>query len=462
MSGLPIGRQITLRNVIFMIKWLIQKYIKRNRFIMDQTEVIFTPGTIPNLTYNSRESEQLEKMVNYKLQVRGKIVILSGPSKIGKTVLINKVLDQDKVVKIQGDELTNESDLIIQILKKLSKLPVEKKTIETLNASADLNVEANSKLSFWAAIGFKIGIKGNLDIQKSTQNTFIDDPFERAIEYMIKEGYVLVIDDFHYINGDLQKRVIRKLKEPLSQGLRVLIALIPSRTEVIVEKEPDMEFRTSVIDVPLWSKEELEYIPRTGFNALGIELEQRIIDDLVSNSFSNPFLMQELCSQLMFEYDIITPVEGRTKICFDDEKMRGIYKSVSKHDSVIQQLELGQTKRGQDRASYQVTVSELETKVVDLYKIIMMSLGALANQDKISVDDIMDTIDAMEIQKVGSGKVKLRTSDVTATLKKISTMASKINLNDPVIEYKEIEKTVYMYDSFFSFNLRFHYELIFG
>lgn len=225
-----------------------------------------------------------------------------------------------------------------------------------------------------------------------------------------------------------------------------------------------MEFRTTVIDVPLWSKEELEYIPKTGFNALGVQLEKRIIDDLVNNSFSNPFLMQELCSQLMYEYDIIPPVKEKIKISFDDGRMRGIYQSVSKHDSVIQQLELGQTKRGQDRASYQVTVSELETTVVDLYKIIMMSLGALANQDKISVDDIMKTIDAMEIQRVGIGKdkVKLRTSDVTATLKKISIMASTINLNDPVIEYKEIDKTVYMYDSFFSFNLRFHYELIFG
>lgn len=447
-----------------MIKYLVDKYIRKDRFIMSEDNIVFTPGTIPNLTYNKRESEELEKMVNHQLSVGGKIIILSGPSKIGKTVLINKVLDKNKIVMIQGNELTNETDLMLEILKKLSKLPAEQHTIQTLKTSVSANANIDSKVSFWSVIGYKIGISAGAESNKTTQNTFVDDPFERAIEYMITEGYILVIDDFHYINGDLQKKIIRKLKAPLNNGLRVLLALIPSRTEVIVQKEPDMEFRTTVIDVPLWSKEELEYIPKTGFNALGVQLEKRIIDDLVNNSFSNPFLMQELCSQLMYEYDIIPPVKEKIKISFDDGRMRGIYQSVSKHDSVIQQLELGQTKRGQDRASYQVTVSELETTVVDLYKIIMMSLGALANQDKISVDDIMKTIDAMEIQRVGIGKdkVKLRTSDVTATLKKISIMASTINLNDPVIEYKEIDKTVYMYDSFFSFNLRFHYELIFG
>lgn len=189
-----------------MIKYLVDKYIRKDRFIMSEDNIVFTPGTIPNLTYNKRESEELEKMVNHQLSVGGKIIILSGPSKIGKTVLINKVLDKNKIVMIQGNELTNETDLMLEILKKLSKLPAEQHTIQTLKTSVSANANIDSKVSFWSVIGYKIGISAGAESNKTTQNTFVDDPFERAIEYMITEGYILVIDDFHYINGDLQKK----------------------------------------------------------------------------------------------------------------------------------------------------------------------------------------------------------------------------------------------------------------
>lgn len=448
-----------------MIKYLINKYIRKDRLIMSKNTAVFTPGTIPDLTYNKRESEELEKMVNYQLQVGGKIIILSGPSKIGKTVLINKVLDKTKIVMIQGGELTDETDLMLEILKKLSKLPAEQNTIQTLKTSVSANATVDSKLSFWSMVGYKIGITVGAEANKTTQKTFVDDPFERAIDYMIKESYTLVIDDFHYINGDLQKKIIRKLKAPLNNGLRVLLALIPSRTEVIVQKEPDMEFRTTVIDVPLWAKEELEYIPEKGFKALGISLDRSIVDDFINNSFSNPFLMQELCSRLMYEYDIASSIDNTQQdinIEFDNDTIKKIYTAVAKHDSIIQQLELGKTQRGQDRANYELAVNNGEKKVVDLYKIIMMALGALANADKITVADILQTIEAMDIHRTGNGKATPRASDVTVTLKKISKMASEINTKDPVIEYKEDEKTVYMYDSFFSFNLRFHYDSSFG
>lgn len=255
------------------------------------------------------------------------------------------------------------------------------------------------------------------------------------------------------------------MKSPLNNGLRVLLALIPSRTEVIVQKEPDMEFRTTVIDVPLWAKDELEYIPEKGFKALGISLDRSIVDDFINNSFSNPFLMQELCSRLMYEYGIASSIDSTQQsinIEFDNDTIKKIYTAVAKHDSIIQQLELGKTQRGQDRANYELAVNNGEKKVVDLYKIIMMALGALANADKITVADILQTIEAMDIRRTGNGKATPRASDVTVTLKKISKMASEINTKDPVIEYKEHEKTVYMYDSFFSFNLRFHYDSSFG
>ncbi len=48
-------------------------------------------GQLPTVTYSARESKRHEQLLNDYLDERGRILVLTGPSKSGKTVLLRKV-----------------------------------------------------------------------------------------------------------------------------------------------------------------------------------------------------------------------------------------------------------------------------------------------------------------------------------------------------------------------------------
>ncbi|EFZ1984509.1 ATP-binding protein, partial [Shigella flexneri] len=63
---------------------------------------VFTAGGVPNITYNSRENLELEDNLTMDLDIQGKIISITGPTKIGKTTLCKKVISMDNLILISG------------------------------------------------------------------------------------------------------------------------------------------------------------------------------------------------------------------------------------------------------------------------------------------------------------------------------------------------------------------------
>lgn len=428
---------------------------------------VFTPGTIPNSTYNQRAGENLESKLDFYLETGGQIVIISGPSKVGKTVLVHKVIDSERLVSIEGRDVESLDDLTEQIFKKMRTLPAERAVsdaeISESQTQTQFGGEIEVRAKFWrvfrsgAFINGRFKQTGNNTTQ--TNNSYVDDPFARVVDYMVQNNYVLVIDDFHYIAAELQKSVIQRLKQPLLLGLKVVFALIPSRVSEVVKKEIDMIGRTHTIKVPVWTDQELAYIPQTGFAELHVQLQSEIIDELVKNSFANPLLMQQLCAYLSFRLGVRESLENEVRVLYDDELMKSVYAEISENDDVVSYLENGRTSRGNGRAQYKVDMpGNLErNNILDTYQLVMLGLEHLATQDEISVTELYDKILEFNPKRMGGkgGSVSPRMADISKTLVVISDLAKEKNANDPVVAYKEETKSVFMYDSFFSFNLKF-------
>ncbi|MFY9588364.1 MAG: ATP-binding protein, partial [Actinomycetota bacterium] len=56
---------------------------------------VFTPGAFPEHTYVERAGEQLEQQLRDAIDTPGQVVSLVGPSKSGKTVLVEQVIGRD-------------------------------------------------------------------------------------------------------------------------------------------------------------------------------------------------------------------------------------------------------------------------------------------------------------------------------------------------------------------------------
>ena len=139
--------------------------------------VVFKPGTYPQMTYVSRESKgtkyTYEERLQQSLAIDGYLTYIVGPSKIGKTVLCEKVIGAANMVCMSGNDFSKEKD-------------------------------------FWSGIGKKVGISMEAAVseksaafsdkeQKSmtvTKNYFVTK--DRVIDYFKENEKVLVLDDFHY------------------------------------------------------------------------------------------------------------------------------------------------------------------------------------------------------------------------------------------------------------------------
>jgi hypothetical protein len=94
----------------------------------------------------------------------------------------------------------------------------------------------------------------------------------------------LVVDDFHYIPREMQGSIVRALKPLIFEGLAVVIIAIPHRRYDALKVEKEMTGRISPIEIQPWSKNELIYIPETGFGLLNYSLADSALDRLASEA----------------------------------------------------------------------------------------------------------------------------------------------------------------------------------
>ena len=90
-------------------------YFQRKRLYKDVNKFdlaeVFTPSDTPTLTYVGRVDLRLEAKFSSYMKMPNMVNSISGPSKSGKTVLINKSLDNETVIPVIGSGITSAENL---------------------------------------------------------------------------------------------------------------------------------------------------------------------------------------------------------------------------------------------------------------------------------------------------------------------------------------------------------------
>ena len=157
-----------------------------------KAENVFKPGAYPEYTYVSRNYENTgisyELRLKQALRTAGCLTSLIGPSKMGKTILCEKVIGFDNIVEFSGTDF-------------------------------------NSNTDFWAIVAAKVGLpyKGELTTEREVNegnSKETDSKSEKyvlakdtVIQYYKEHDKVLVIDDFHYASKEMQTKMAQQLKD---------------------------------------------------------------------------------------------------------------------------------------------------------------------------------------------------------------------------------------------------------
>jgi hypothetical protein len=342
---------------------------------MKVTEV-FTPSDYPVHTYVQREEDRIEQRLREALSTPGEIVSVSGPSKSGKTVLIEKVAGRDNLITITGAGLTDASQVWERTLDWMgSPNQVAESTTNTIGASASGGAKGGVALPFVGSVAAEgsAGVTGAR--ATSTFETRSRGGLAQVVREISNSPFVLLIDDFHYMPQAVQTEVAKQVKEAARQGVKIVTASVPHRSDDVVRSNPELRGRVRAVDTRPWKVSELVRIGELGFPAVGLRLPGATLRKLATEASQSPQLMQAICLQVCFTLkhsEVKTPVADQY---LNDDELRLAYEETSTRTdfgSLIRSMHAGPKIRGTERKEFDLA----DGSKGDVYRALLVSLRA--------------------------------------------------------------------------------------
>lgn len=337
---------------------------------------VFTPSEFPLHTYVSRDDDRLEQRLKDALDTPAEVVSVSGPSKSGKTVLIERVVGADNLIPITGAGIKSPDQLWDRILDWIDA-PFSSGVSTTLGGGA--RVGAGIKGEVGVPFVAKGGIEGSVAVEGSASRTKTEARERRGMTQVIEEvadsDFVVLIDDFHYMDRSIQSEVARQIKAVAAAGVKICTASVPHRADDVVRGNPELRGRVRSIDLDYWHDEELAAIATIGFSVLNVEVSGSALKKFVRESSGSPQLMQALCLQTCFESGVRTACKSTQVLTLDEAAVERVLEETSTRTdfaSLVRNAHNGPKTRGTERKEFDFR----DGSRGDVYRCVLLAIAA--------------------------------------------------------------------------------------
>lgn len=344
-------------------------------YSMDVEEV-FTPYSFPLKTYVKQEEKNLEQKVERILKTPGSIISLAGPSKSGKTVLLEKVVDDEYLIVVQGSGIDSATDLWESVLDSMD---VPESTEEHRTSGSEVGGEVSGGADVGVPGLFKGSAKGTgqakLSADSSTIEKYDRSGLQKVVEDLEGNNYVILIDDFHYLTRDAQSEIAEVIKEAARRGISICVALVPHRSDDIVRGNPDLRGRVQTLDIGYWNKGDLSKIMFKGGTELNVEFSPRMRSRFAEEAAGSPQLMQLLCLQACRAVGIDGYQYSAKVVDLPEDQIQAVFSQaveLTNHESTFDVLNSGPETRGTERNEYEFK----DGTTGDVYKCILRAIAS--------------------------------------------------------------------------------------
>lgn len=385
-----------------------------------KAEDVFRPGSFPEYTYVSRKSTTSGLSYEFRLQqaikVSGFLTSLVGPSKMGKTILCEKVIGLEKIVEISGADFDESTD-------------------------------------FWKLVSAKVGL--SYEGQFASEKTVSDsgDKYskkevyaltkDKIINYYKENELVLVIDDFHYVPETKRMQVAQQLKDAIRKGFRVVVVSLPHRADEAIRPNSDLSGRLSLINISPWAEDDLKEIAKMGFGKLKIEVGDDVAAQIAVESLTSPQLMQYICLNIC---TILEMPETEKKV-IGSEILEKAYRLTTinfGYGDVVALMRKGPSTRGKSRNKF-LAKDGIE---YDIYELIVKSIAENPPIMELKFEDIRDRI----YRLLADNQEKPKPQTIKDSLVKLQELLNDREDIFKVLDWKE--GILYILDPLFLFYLR--------
>lgn len=385
-----------------------------------KAENVFKPGAYPEYTYVSRNYENTgisyELRLKQALRTAGCLTSLIGPSKMGKTILCEKVIGFDNIVELSGADFHVNTDFWAIVAAKV-ELPYNGEITTERELTAGNSKESDGK-------------KEKYILSK-----------DKVIQFYKDNEKVLVIDDFHYASKEMQMIMAQQLKDAIRKELKVVVVSLPHRADDAIRQNADLSGRLSLINIETWKEKDLKEIALLGFKQLHINITDEVAGQLAIECLTSPQLMQYIC------LSICILLEDKNEDTVKADMLESAYRFTTinfNYADVVNVMSKGPNPRGKKRKLFKT----LTGKELDLYGLIVESI---AKNPPLMVMDIETLYDRI-INLIPADDPKPDKQSVRSHMNNL-----QIILKDKEEIYKAVDwkdETVYILDPLFLFYLR--------
>ncbi|NUN63557.1 hypothetical protein HCU40_02070 [Pseudanabaena biceps] len=403
---------------------------------------VFVAGGFPSITYIARDEYQLESTMEDYLDARYKLLSISGSTKSGKTVLVRKTIPKRDSFWISGGQVIDLNSFWEMVLEKTGGYT-------SLSETTSNNENTVSGREMTASIK-PLGMGGDLKSQfneseqhgsSQTLGRTIPSALS-AINQLMSHMLPLVVDDFHYIDKSVQQSIVRSLKDPIFEGLPIILITVPHRAFDVMRVEKEMTGRVKQLQIPAWQTSELERIAELGFNALNVHCDSSLIKKMTREAFESPHLMQDFCAALCRANGVR---ETQTKVLKlqEPEDWQTFLRNMASDTSKLafERLAIGPRQRT-DR----IRRTLVNDETCDIYVAILFAIASTGPQTRLSYEDIRSGLRTVLKDEIP------QSHEVTRILEKMSEIARGEIDGEPVVDWDG--SYLYISDPFFAYYLR--------
>lgn len=335
---------------------------------------VFTPTSYPTYTYVPRDEMHHERLLRQWTQSSTQLASLSGPSKAGKTVLVQRVVGEGNLITVSGASVRAPDQLWERVLDWWGE-PHSMTASRTDSSTETRSSDKGVNLGIGGAGGsYKAGSANAAGAVELTAATVNRRGLPQVVHELAESEYTVLLDDFHYIPAAIQGDVAQQLKDAASRGVRICVASVPHRADNVVRALPELRGRVLAIDLDYWRRRDLLEIPRLGCGHLNLEVDAPSLAMFATEAAGSPQLMQSICLWMCNHLGVRETVEPRRSVTLDDAARKEILFLTSctvDFRSLVRALTAGPKSRPGERRKYK----HHDGKQGDVYLTVMRAVA---------------------------------------------------------------------------------------
>lgn len=408
---------------------------------------VFTPGKLPEVTYVDDHLQERATILADALETGAAVISLSGPSKSGKTVFIEKNIGKDRLVQVTGAGITDANKLWDRVFDIVGT-PIARKSSSASGFEGTIGGKIGGEAGILVSASGEVSATGKWSKSSSDQTDVAIDYLQLLIRELAGTGLVVFIDDFHYIPRAVQIELSNQIKEAIRNNVIFVVASVPYHSDDAIRANSDLRGRTVKLDFDYWRPDELCKIANRGFAALKASASPAYVQALASEAAGSPQLMQSLCLTTCFENDVREVQSPAKQIATDRDAIGEVCNrtaATSDYSSTVAKMKDGPKTRGQDRKAYLLR----DGAVIDVYPLILRAIAYDPPELTLRYPNLQKRIQALCAADQPSG------SSVTGACSHIASIANESE-NRNIVEWDAENDVFDIRDPYLLFFLRWN------